>query len=152
MCFLRKAKQGDEKAIFEMVKSVLNKYGISTNADKTDKDLSDINKYYFHNKGWFEVLIDDETIIGSYGIFHITDSICELRKMYLLPEYQGKGLGKMMMNASLQKARELDYIQMILESNKLLDRALELYKKFGFMEYVPDHFSDRCDLAMKLTL
>ena len=152
MCELRKAKQGEEKIIFQIVETVLAAYGISTNAAETDKDLSDLEKFYFKNKGWFDVLIDNEQIIGSYGVFKIDEKVCELRKMYLLPAYQGKGLGKLMMNAALEKARELGYIEMILESNKLLDKALGLYEKYGFKKYVPEHFSDRCDLAMKLIL
>lgn len=152
MLKLRKAKDEEEQAIFNLVETVLAEYGISTNARETDKDLSDLNKYYFDRKGWFGVLVEDDRIIGSYGIYQVNERTCELRKMYLLPEFHGRGFGKQMMEAAIGKAAELGYEEMILESNQLLDRALHLYKKYGFMEYQPEHFSDRCDLAMKLNL
>ena len=152
MCTLRKANSTDEKKIFELVETVLAEYGITTNVSETDKDLSDLNKYYFNRDGWFEVLENEGKIIGSYGIFKINKDICELRKMYLLPSFQGKGFGKLMMNSALEKARAFGYSEMILESNRVLEKALLLYKKYDFVEYVPDHFSDRCDLAMKLKL
>ena len=72
--------------------------------------------------------------------------------MYVLPSYQGKGHGKRMLDAAIEKAKAFGYSQMTLESNNILDKALGLYKKYGFEEYLPDHFSDRCNLAMKLKL
>ena len=152
MCILRKAKSREENEIFELVETVLKEYGIKTNAAKTDKDLSDIDMFYFNNRGWFEVLVDKGRIIGSYGIYGINNTTCELRKMYLMPSYQGKGHGKRMLDAAIEKAKAFGYSQMTLESNNILDKALGLYKKYGFEEYVPDHFSDRCNLAMKLKL
>ena len=75
------------------LKKVLDDYGLVTDPKETDKDLFDLNKYYFNNKGWFGVIKDrTDHIIGTYGLFKINDTTCELRKMYLYPEYQGKGL------------------------------------------------------------
>jgi len=146
---LRKAESGEENTIFELVKTVLAEYGLRTDPQGTDKDISDINKYYFSNGGWFSVIEKDGMIIGSYGIFRINDNICELRKMYLLNEYQGQGLGKLMMEDALKKAGELGYSEIILESNRVLIKALGLYRKYGFVEYTPTHLSNRCDLTMK---
>jgi putative acetyltransferase len=145
---LRKAGIGDEKIILQLVEDVLSGFGLKTNPEATDRDISDLNKYYFDNNGWFSVLEDDGEIIGSYGIYKIDKIKCELRKMYLLHEYQGKGLGKLMMETAFNKARELGYIEMILETNKLLTKARGLYQKYGFKEVKSQHFSDRCDLAM----
>jgi putative acetyltransferase len=72
--------------------------------------------------------------------------------MYLLAEYQGQGLGRSMMEDALKRAVELGYKEMILETNTLLDKAIRLYRKYGFEEYAPGHLSDRCDLAMKKKL
>jgi putative acetyltransferase len=149
MYHLRKAESGEEDKIFELVKTVLSDYGLKTDPKGTDQDLSDIDRYYFNQDGWFSVIDQEGRIIGSYGIYRINDSVCELRKMYLLNEYQGQGLGKRMMEDALKKARELGYSEMILESNSVLTKALGLYRKYGFMVYTPAHLSDRCDLTMK---
>lgn len=119
----------------------------------TDKDLLDLDESYFSNNGWFEVIENPEKkIIGFYGIFKTSNDTCELRKMYLYPEYQGKGLGKKMMNNAVLKAKELGYKEIILETNKLLVQAIGLYGKFGFKEFESGHLSDRCNLSMKLKL
>jgi putative acetyltransferase len=148
MLHLRKAKKEDESKIMDLVKSVLSDYGLKTNPHETDKDLSDLEDYYFNKNGWFAVIEKDNAIIGSYGIFKIDTKTCELRKMYLLNNYQGQGLGKLMMEDALQKAKELGYSAIALETNKMLDKAISMYAKYGFVPYKPAHLSDRCDLAM----
>jgi putative acetyltransferase len=152
LIMLRKAQHVDEKAVLELVKKVLAGYGLNINPAETDKDLSDLDKYYFSKNGYFAVIEVEGLIVGSYGLCKISASACELRKMYLLPEHQGKGFGKMMMEDALKKAGELGYKEIILETNKKLDKAIHLYYKYGFQEYIPVHLSDRCDFAMKKVL
>lgn len=149
---LRKANKGEESKILNLVKAVLSDYGLRINPQETDKDLSDLENFYFNKNGWFAVIEKDEEIIGSYGIFRMNEKTCELRKMYLLQDYQGQGFGKLMMNSALSKAKKLGYSEIVLESNRLLDKALVLYKKYGFVSYKPSHLSDRCDIAMRKEL
>ena len=152
MLNLRKANKEDESKIMDLVKSVLADYGLKTNPHETDRDLSDLEEYYFNKNGWFAVIEKENEIIGSYGIFNVNKKTCELRKMYLLNNYQGQGLGKLMMEDAFEKARELGYSEIILETNKLLDKAITLYGKYGFVQYKPNHLSDRCDFAMRKEL
>jgi putative acetyltransferase len=152
MINLRKANKGDESKIMEVVKSVLSDYGLKTNPDETDRDISDLENYYFNRNGWFAVIENDKEIIGSYGIFMIDKKSCELRKMYLLKDFQGQGLGKLLMDNAIKKAKELGYSIMVLETNKLLNKAISMYEKYGFVQYKPSHLSDRCDFAMKKKL
>ena len=152
MLNLRKANKEDESKIMDLLESVLSDYGLKTNPYKTDKDLLNLENYYFSKSGWFAVIDKENEIIGSYGIFKINKKTCELRKMYLLNNYQGQGLGKLMMEDALKKARELGYSEIVLETNKLLDKAISLYGKYGFAQYKPSHLSDRCDFAMRKVL
>jgi len=145
----RKPEKGEESLILELVRTVLSDYGLKTDPEGTDRDISDIDQYYFSRGGWFSVIETGGKIIGSYGIYRIDDSICELRKMYLMKAYQGRGLGKRMMDEALKKAKDMGFSEMILESNSILKNALALYRKYGFEEYKPEHLSDRCDLTMK---
>ena len=132
---------------------MLHEYGLTVDAKSTDKDLSDLEAYYFHNGGWFAIIeFEDLSIVGSYGIYRISNNQCELRKMYLDPAHQGKGLGRLMMMDAVEKARELGYTTMILETNRKLQKAMNLYKKFGFKDYSPSHLSNRCDIGMKKKL
>ncbi|HVO74548.1 MAG TPA: GNAT family N-acetyltransferase [Ignavibacteriaceae bacterium] len=149
----RKAENEDRFEVFKLVETVLAGYGLSMDPEGTDKDLLNLDESYLKNGGWFEVIVDPrKKIIGSYGLFKIDNDSCELRKMYLYPEFQGLGLGKKMLNKAVLKAKELGFKEIILETNKLLNQAIGLYKKYGFVEFNSDHLSERCNLAMKLIL
>jgi putative acetyltransferase len=152
MCALRDYRPGDEGIVFLIVKHVLAGYGLSTNTEATDADLRDIHASYLSGGGTFRILECDGHVAGSYGLFPTTHQSCELRKMYLLPEFKGRGLGTMMMEDALRVARKMGFAEMTLETNSCLKEALGLYRKYGFTEYTPSHLSDRCDLAMKKAL
>jgi len=149
---IRKAKKGEETQLLNLVKEVLNEYKLEIDTGEIDKDLTDLDKYYFNDKGWFFVLEVEGKIIASSAICRMSDKQCELRKMYLLKEYQGKGFGKLLLEASLKKAMELGYEEIILESNKVLQTANAMYRNYGFEEFIPVHLSNRCDYAMRKNL
>lgn len=149
---LREIREGEQEDVFAIVKNVLETYGLQTNPEATDKDLLDIKASYLDSGGCFKVIVDDEKIVGSYGLYPLSSTTCELRKMYLTPAYQGKGLGRLMMDDALSEARQRRFKEVVLETNSVLDKASRLYRKYGFKKYQPEHLSDRCDCAMKLRL
>jgi putative acetyltransferase len=152
MCRLRNYIPGDEEAVSRLVKQALTEYGLTMNPEQTDADLQDIPGTYLSSGGAFRVLERDGRIAGSFGLYPTTTQSCELRKMYLLPELKGLGLGKKMMKDALYIASQMGFKEMTLETNSCLKEALGLYKKYGFTEFTPTHLSDRCNLAMKRVL
>jgi len=125
----------------------------ATNADCHDADLSDIEQSYFARGGTFCILeSQDGPIIGAYGLYPTEDRTCELRKMYLLHEYRGQGLGKRLLEDALAKARRLGFARVVLETASVLKEAIALYERYGFAPYEPPHLSPRCDQAYLLEL
>src|SRR5215216_2573229 len=61
------------------------------------KDMDDIQKNYFENGGVFLAITDANQIIGIGAIKRLEDEVCELKRLWLLFEYQGKGLGYRLM-------------------------------------------------------
>lgn len=152
MCELRDYRPGDEAFVFDLVKTVLSEYGLETSPATTDQDLADIGRSYINNGGIFRILEDAGRIIGSYGIYRLSTTTCELRKMYLQAPYRGRGWGRRMLTEAIEKARALGFTEMTLETNTCLKEGLTLYKRFGFREYRPEHVSSRCNIAMRIGL
>ncbi len=150
---IQEAKNEDILFIKNVVFTVLREYGLSPDEKGKDKDLNDIENNYFNKNGFFGVLTEDnEHVIGTFGIFQIDKDICELRKMYLLKDYRGKGLGKFMLANALNIAKEKKYKRIILETITPLKEAISLYKKFGFTEIMPKEKNSRVDQAFQLIL
>jgi len=143
----------DGESVRELVFSVLAEYGLQPDPDSTDQDLFDLQGSYAHRGGCFELLVDDEDrLVGCYGLYPLGERIGELRKMYLRPEYRGRGLGKKILRRALARAAGLGLRRVQLETAKVLVEATALYESFGFREFQPDHISARCDRAFYLDL
>jgi len=71
-------------------------------------------------------------IVGTSALMHISDQECELTKMAVKPEYQGKQIGKKMLDWLLELARKKNYRRMILYTSPKLKKAFGLYKSKGF--------------------
>lgn len=143
----REAKVSDTDKILSLVKEVLEEYGLDLNPEIEDLDITDISKFYYKNNGAFEVIQYGRKIIGTYGIYKIDEETCELRKMYLKKDFQGLGLGNIMLENSLKLAKKLNYKKITLQTNSVLYKAVKLYKKYGFEEF-KEEVCKRCDLAM----
>ena len=117
------------------------------------KDLDDIQKNYFENGGVFLVVVDENKVIGMGAIRQLEDKVCELRRLWLLIEYHGKGLGYRLMMELLQYAREMGYEKIRLETAPVyLKRATAFYRRLGFYEIPPYEPIHPNDIAMELIL
>lgn len=97
-------------------------------------DLDDLQSHYFNNKGIFLVLIDNSMVVGSGAIRRLSDDICELKRMWLLKDYRGKGLGWQMAQRLLDFAKKTGYKKVRLDTVDELKQAqaIKLYKRLGF--------------------
>ncbi|MGL4737411.1 MAG: GNAT family N-acetyltransferase [Cellulosilyticaceae bacterium] len=148
MLVYREAKKGDEEQLLALIKVALGAHGLALEVEGADADVADLEKHYLQNNGWFQVVEDEGRIIGSVGIYKIDDEKCELRKMYLYPEYQGKKIGKQLMENALEQAKVMGFGWMLLQTSSKLVKALPLYEKYGFVDDAEGEICSRCDIAM----
>ena len=80
----------------------------------------------------------------------------ELIKMSARSDVQGRGIGRALMQASIDKACEMGATRIWLETNTVLEAALALYRKSGFRELSGEERTetpyDRCNCQMVLAL
>ncbi len=109
--------------------------------DETDefKDLDALQSAYFDNNGIFYVLVDNNKIVGAGAIRWLTDELCELKRMWFLKEYRGRGLGLAMANKLLEFAKAQGYkkIRLDVYQPEMQTRAVAFYTKLGFYEIEP---------------
>lgn len=116
-------------------------------------DLDNIKLNYFDNKGTFLVIADNGKIVGSGGIRRFNDEICELKRMWLLQDYRGKGLGMKMTEILLDFAKTVGYkaVRLDLVDQQKQLPAIKLYKRFGF--YFIERYNDSmCTVFMEKLL
>ena len=133
---LRKIKANDNAEIAAVIRKVF----IDNNLPKTgtafaDQHLDSLYEIYSKPKSVYYVLEKDGKIIGGCGVAPLdncTENICELQKMYFLPQARGIGMGTKMMNVCLQEATEFGFESCYLETLPVMIDAQKLYNKVGF--------------------
>ena len=148
----RAATNADCDQIRQLVFGVLAEFGLAPDYDGTDRDITDIETNYFDRGGVFKVIENDEgKIVGTIGLFPLDAKTVELRKMYFAPEVRGLGLGKKLLREMIEKARNLGFLRIYLETASVLKQAVHIYEKAGFAPVVEKH-TPRCDQAYVLEL
>ncbi|MGQ7944440.1 GNAT family N-acetyltransferase [Flavobacterium sp. WC2509] len=85
------------------------------------------------NEQLFYLISEEESILGFIGIEHNyqNQNITKIHKIYLLPETQGKGIGKIVIEAISKLALENNATSLLLNVNRF-NKALNFYQKIGF--------------------
>jgi putative acetyltransferase len=148
MMELRQAERSDQPALRQLIFGILAEYGLPPSPADTDADLEDLEKFYGEGNGRFFVLVDGEQVIGSVGWYRRDDATVELRKLYLHPDYRGRGLGRQLLEHAMATATERGFRRMLLETAEVLREAKALYLRYGFQPHAVPHLAPRCDLAM----
>lgn len=103
--------------------------------DSLDTDLKNIPEVYEGSGGTFVVAEADGAIIGMGALRRVDDTTVEVKRMRVLPEFQGKGLGTKLLNFLEDKAKKLGYKRLVLDTSIKQEAALHLYTKYGYREY-----------------
>jgi ribosomal protein S18 acetylase RimI-like enzyme len=116
------------------------------------KDMDDIQKSYFEYGGTFLAMFRDGEMICTGGIRRWKGDICELKRLWLLTEYHGQGLGYRMLQELLSFSRQQGYQRIRLETDPVAQsRALEFYRRIGFYE-IPGYTDRGDEVAMEMEL
>lgn len=133
MIIIREIEEKDNQAVGEIVQKVLIEMGApKIGTAYSDPYLFNLSDVYSDPKTIYYVIEIDRKITGGAGIGTLENDICELQKMYFLPECRGLGLGTKLMELCLEKAKEFGYSKCYLETMHYMESAQKLYKKVGF--------------------
>ena len=133
---IEKIKPEHDDTICRIIKTVGKEFGaIGDGFGPSDEEVLAMSRYYNEeNNSIYLVAAIDETIVGGGGIAPFNNSleVCELRKLFLLPESRGFGIGKDLTLKCLRFARSKGYKQCYLDTLSNMKVAIGLYENLGF--------------------
>ncbi|GFE68127.1 GNAT family N-acetyltransferase [Chroococcus sp. FPU101] len=136
----------DSSTVISLIQQVLTEYGIAWEPESADQDVVEIEKYYLENNGEFWVVETQGKIVGTAAYYPISRGIksVEIRKMYLLPEARGKGLGSYLLRQLETTIQEKGFQEIWIETVTVLKEAVQLYEKNGYLP-ASGVETNRCD-------
>ncbi|MGE0702326.1 MAG: GNAT family N-acetyltransferase [Vicinamibacterales bacterium] len=96
------------------------------------EDMDQVSIQYVPPSGTFLVLRDGDSIVGTGAIRRLDERVCELKRLWFLPAYRGRGLGQMMAERLLEFARTAGYERVRLDTSLQLKAANRLFGRLGF--------------------
>lgn len=133
---IRKIRKEDDAAIERVIRSCLVEFGANHEGTAwADPDLSRFSEIYDREgRVYFVALDDGGRVVGGVGIGEIAGvaDVCELQKMYCLPEARGTGLAHTLITSALDYAGAY-YKSVYLETLPNMKRAQRFYEKHGFL-------------------
>ncbi|WP_300567661.1 GNAT family N-acetyltransferase [Flavobacterium sp.] len=133
---IRKIKKEDNTEVANVIRTVLIEHNVpKVGTAYADPQLDYMFETYSEPKSMYFVVENEGKIIGGAGIAPLANGsseVCELQKMYFLPETRGLGIGAKMMETCLQKAKNFGFKQCYLETMPYMEAAQKLYVKTGF--------------------
>lgn len=112
--------------------------------------LGDPQRHILAPGGHVFFAADGERVIGTGALLHEGEGVYEVSKMAVEPAEQGRGVGRLLLQALIARYRSLGGTTLFLESNRKLAPAIHLYEAMGFRDRgrKPDSHYARSDIYM----
>lgn len=99
-----------------------------------DAELSDPLKKYGPPNGALFIAYHNDEPAGCIALQWLEPGVCEMKRLFVRPAYRQYGIGRVLIEALLQKAKDMQYQTMKLDTLHRLQAAIALYHRYGFVE------------------
>lgn len=109
--------------------------GFSLCFQNFDKELATLPGDYAPPEGRLLLAECEGQLAGCVALHKLEDGICEMKRLYLRPQFRGKGLGRVLADRIIAEARHLGYRRMRLDTvEPVMKDAVAMYRRIGFKE------------------
>ena len=126
----------------DFIKQLFSEYLSELDEDlqfqQVNQELEDPLKKYAPPSGSLILAYSEQEVAGCVALQALDeDGVCEMKRLYVRPEFREHGVGDQLVTAILNDAIELGYTKMVLDSLERLQPAIRLYQKHGFVPTTP---------------
>jgi putative acetyltransferase len=136
----RVLEERDNRELAGLIRSVFREFKIDRPGTVYfDPTTDNLFKLFQKDRTIYWIAEEDGKIIGGCGIYEtpsLPEGCVELVKFYLDSGQRGKGIGRILMEKSIESAKNFGYKQIYLESLPELSKAISMYEKSGF-RFIP---------------
>lgn len=131
---IRSWQPEDREEAAKIIGSVLAEYNLNWEPSGADRDVLEIEEFYHKKGGEFWVVESGGKLVGTAAYYPVNrgNKAVEIRKMYLLEEVRGKGLGKFLLEELEKAIRKRNFAMIWVETASVLKEAVKLYETNGY--------------------
>lgn len=113
--------------------------GLNTSNQGIEDELATLPGKFAPPGGRLIMAVNSEQALGCTALRRIDEQVCELKRMFVLPQFRGQGVGKALARKLIEDARTMGYDCMRLDTGNFWTAAIQLYESLGFQRIEPSH-------------
>ena len=131
----------DSEPQLSQVRDIFREYQSSLGIDlcfqNFEEELANLPGKYVPPDGRLYLAYVDGAVAGCIALRKLEDNQCEMKRLYVRPQYRCQNLGRALANKVVEDARQIGYRQMVLDTLPFMTSAQKLYRSLGFCETEP---------------
>jgi GNAT superfamily N-acetyltransferase len=128
---------GDVEAVQSLWKEYWTSLGLAPEFQGFADELLTLPGRYGEPDGLLMIAWDGEKPAGTIALRRLSERSCEAKRLFVLPEFRGQGLGRALLNRIIADARSMGYRTMYGDSLSSMIEAQTLYRSYGFSQVGP---------------
>lgn len=129
----------------KLIKTLFEEYANSLDFDLDfqdfDKELANFPGAYAPPKGCLLLAKDEDKIAGCVALRELSKGVCEMKRLYVKPQFRRLGIGRALTEAIIQEAQKIGYTRIRLDTAPSMQEARALYMSLGFKKISPYRYN-----------
>jgi ribosomal protein S18 acetylase RimI-like enzyme len=115
--------------------------GVDLEFQDFSQELANLPGDYSPPQGCILMAVREQKFVGCVALRPLEDRICEMKRLFVLPDFRGRKIGRILAQSIIEEARKRGYAHMRLDTLEFMTEAKQLYRSLGFQAIKPYRYN-----------